>query len=395
MSSTNRTQIRYIEEANWGELPSSGAMQNVRDTGDSLTFGITSTQSNEIRSDRQVTDLILTGAEAGGDIEMEFSAGNADAFMESAMYNEWEDVLIEAATDIGCTAPHSIVSSTTDFVAAGLKEGMFFHCSGFSEINNGEGFISRVQTVSANEITIAETVPDIPEGQEITINASRLVNGIKEKSFSIERELQDVGKFFLFSGMVANQWTFNAAANSVITETFSFIGKNSEFGNATFSPETPLEAPSEPVMNAVTDVVKIYLGGTTSDIISRSLDFTVNNNVRGLEAISYLGSADLAEGDFVCTGSLEAYFQTGELYEKFLASEEISLELRFKRNGCWYYFTWPRVKISTDEVTVPGRNDDVMETIEWQALYDADAGFTMMISRMYDLTENSNPPWHP
>ena len=380
MSSTNRTQIRYIKETKWGELPVSGSMQDVRNTGDSLTFGLSTTQSNEIRSDRQITDLILTGAEAGGDIEMEFSAGNADDFMAAALYSNWVDIFLQDLTDIELVAPGKVKSTSTNFVDAGFKKGMRFL---IADMDNQEAFELKILDVSEHEIQVqGPELPNRAAGGPFAITSATLENGITETSFSVERELADVSKYFLFLGMVPNQWTMNVAANEVITETFTFVGKDSVLDDMPHSPEPVLPAPTEPVMNAVTDVAKITISGVTTEIIVRSLDFTVNNNVRGLEAVSYLGAADLAEGDFLCTGSLEAYFQSGELYQKFLNSEEVAIELEFSRNGIKYSFDWPRVKIASDEVTVPGRNDDVMENIEWQALYDSASGYTMKITRL-------------
>jgi len=397
MSSTNRTQLRYIEESAWGELPSSGAMQNVRNTGDSLGFSLSTTQSNEIRSDRQITDLITNGAEAAGDIEMEFSAGNADDFIASAMYNNWESA--EAVgTDIAITAgsPCLLQSTSTDFVAAGFKPGMMVSVWGFQNPGNAPdtGFFERVISVSANEMQISGTGEAESEGPEIHINASTIVNGITEKSFSIERELQDAQKFFLFTGMVANIWSFSATANEVLTETFTFVGKDSDFGDNTFSPEAPLEPPSEDVLNAVTDVATIKLDGAVADILIESLDFEVNNNVRGLPAISFLGSADLSEGDFVVSGSMNVYFDDGAMYQRFLDGAEFSLRMQFTRGGLTYFMDWPRCKISEDTVDVPGRNDDVMEAIGWQALYSADQGYTMRIDRLYGMEySGGTPPW--
>ena len=92
MASSNRTQIRYVAETTWGTTPSS-ALKNFRDTGDSLVFNISTVQSNEIRSDRQVTDLIQTGASPGGGLNWELIWGNGDDFFESALYNSWSSDL--------------------------------------------------------------------------------------------------------------------------------------------------------------------------------------------------------------------------------------------------------------------------------------------------------------
>jgi len=74
---TSRSQLFYLEETVWGITPAA-ALNAVRFTGESLNFSIENTQSNEIRSDRQITDLIQTDAEPGGDINFELSYGAFD-----------------------------------------------------------------------------------------------------------------------------------------------------------------------------------------------------------------------------------------------------------------------------------------------------------------------------
>ena len=65
MSDTNRVAIRIVEESTFGTTPSSPAFQELRVTSGNVGYTPTTVTSNEMRSDRQVTDLILVGAEAG------------------------------------------------------------------------------------------------------------------------------------------------------------------------------------------------------------------------------------------------------------------------------------------------------------------------------------------
>jgi hypothetical protein len=70
MSDSNRTQMFYAVESNYGVTPAS-ALTEMRFTNESLSYGIQSKSSDELRSDRQVTDLVLVGAEAGGSVSWE------------------------------------------------------------------------------------------------------------------------------------------------------------------------------------------------------------------------------------------------------------------------------------------------------------------------------------
>lgn len=68
------------------------ALKNLRITGTpNLGFVPATIVSNEIRPDRQVTDLIPVGAEAGGDTGFELSANVADDLLESALFSTWNN----------------------------------------------------------------------------------------------------------------------------------------------------------------------------------------------------------------------------------------------------------------------------------------------------------------
>ena len=77
ISDSARSQLYYLEETTWGVTPAS-AMKALRFTGETLNYDISTAQSKEIRSDRQITDLIRTDAEPGGNINFEMSYGALD-----------------------------------------------------------------------------------------------------------------------------------------------------------------------------------------------------------------------------------------------------------------------------------------------------------------------------
>lgn len=86
MSESNAVRISYRAEG------SSGPWQVLRRTGDSLTPSQSTTESAEVNSDRMVSDLILTGLEAAGGLEIEMSAGSFDDLIAAAMCSTWDEV---------------------------------------------------------------------------------------------------------------------------------------------------------------------------------------------------------------------------------------------------------------------------------------------------------------
>ena len=90
MSDSNRTQIGIIEETTFNTTPNNPAFQTLRTTGHpNFGYNPLTRVSNEIRSDRQIPDMIFVGSESGGDINFELSVQALDTILEGALFNDW------------------------------------------------------------------------------------------------------------------------------------------------------------------------------------------------------------------------------------------------------------------------------------------------------------------
>jgi len=157
------------------------------------------------------------------------------------------------------------------------------------------------------------------------------------------------------------------SANAIVTGSFNFTGKES--GSDTSSLGTSEEATNKDVMNAISNVAAIMVDGAPlTDVYIQSLDFTLNNNIRGLQAIGHLGNADIAEGTVELTGTMNTYFTNLTMFNKFINNDDMAISIRLEKDGDAYIFTFPRVKISSDTIVPPGLNQDVMENMNFQAL---------------------------
>lgn len=402
MSDANRSQLSYVAETTWGTTPGTATLQKLRFTDESLAFNIENIQSNEIRSDRQTTDLIQTGADCSGGISFELSYGALDDLLVGALWaTQWEGVAATATATITSGATGSnlefTLNSTNNTIIFGssvthqIVAGQWIELTG-SAADDGYHF---VKSVSTQTLTLMKT-PGITTGEVLdetdaaTIKGSRLRNGTTENSFSIERYHADKTQYFGFTGMVPNTLAMTAAANSIMTGTLDFIGKDATRG-ATSIGSTYSATTTADVMNAVSNVGQIMEGATTgatyafatiSGVFISELSFTLNNNVRGLAAIGTLGNADLGVGSVEVTGTLNTYFENGNLYDKYLAGTESAISFKVQdSSGNAYIFTFPRVKFQTDTVNVGGLNSDVMENMTWQAIRHATFGYTVEIDK--------------
>lgn len=82
--------LRYVQEAQFGQTPSNPEMKNLRHTSCSLILSKDSFQSQELRSDAQISDLRHGNRRASGDIGIELSFGEFDPFLAAAVRGEWK-----------------------------------------------------------------------------------------------------------------------------------------------------------------------------------------------------------------------------------------------------------------------------------------------------------------
>lgn len=115
MVDSSQTRLAYIAESAWGTTPATPTFQELRYTGENLNPNIENVVSNEIRSDRNVTDLIQVGAGAGGSIDFELTYGTLDDLLESLMYSAWAtNTLKNGVTEQSLTFEKTFEAGATD-----------------------------------------------------------------------------------------------------------------------------------------------------------------------------------------------------------------------------------------------------------------------------------------
>jgi hypothetical protein len=91
LQSTNRVKLSKVREATFGVTPTSPVFKTIRETSSGLNANPKTVITNEIRSDRQVTDLILVGQDAGGDVGGELAFAVSDDDLEEALQGTWSN----------------------------------------------------------------------------------------------------------------------------------------------------------------------------------------------------------------------------------------------------------------------------------------------------------------
>jgi len=208
--------------------------------------------------------------------------------------------------------------------------------------------------------------------------------GTTDRSFTIEEEFADIGKFINFKGMRANSLDLNISFGEIITGSITFAGNgyatpaSSAVGAGTLNAATTSET-----MTASSDVGTIKFDGVLTGICIKTLNLSINNNLRSIDCIGRETAKDQVKGKSSITGSMEMYLKADsfDIYEKMINNDAIEIEYVVDDGVNSYTFLIPNAKLSGDAPRPEGLDSDVMLTANFTALYDATESTNLKITR--------------
>jgi len=214
--STNRSKTAYVLESTFGTTPATPAFQELRVTSNGLEYKPTRTTSAEIRSDRQVSDQILTKFDASGTIGLELSFQTFDDFLQAVLQGTWVNQPQQSVTAL---------TTTTATVAAGttFKAQMLALTSGFAvSANNGLFVVSSSGSTSvvfpASSFTAEASPPAAAALRVVGFQGASgdivaVTNGLNSTSLDFTTLGLSVGEYVLIGGDAAATQFATAADN--------------------------------------------------------------------------------------------------------------------------------------------------------------------------------------
>jgi hypothetical protein len=245
-------------------------------------------------------------------------------------------------------------------------------------------------SVTDDTIVVDRAVPVLAAGTPITIKGSMLRNPgssaeITPQSASIETGFQDVNQYFLVDGLRCGGVEMEVSAGSIITGQSTLMGRETK----RFSTEqlagasyTVLEAPATEVVSATANVGSLSVNGVEQATAISSIQFSIEGNLRNQQAVGSKFPVGIAAGRLNLTGTIEAYFADGEMYDRFINHETVSLSFPIiDQDKNTYYFTIPAFKVTSDPIAPGGLDQDVMESMEFSAFRDPATACMIQIDR--------------
>ena len=202
--------------------------------------------------------------------------------------------------------------------------------------------------------------------------------GTTRRSYTVERHHQDIGKYLRSTGCNFNSMSLSVAPNSMVTGSFSVVGKDFTIAStaitgATYGTETTT-APFDSFTGSITE------GGSSIAVVT-AIELSLDN---GMESMYVVGSDSTLQpsiGKSSVSGSITAYFENSTLIDKFI--NETSSSLTFVLTdlaGNSYTFNLPNVKYNSGNPEVGGAGA-VTVSLDFVALYNSSDASQIKITR--------------
>lgn len=269
-----------------------------------------------------------------------------------------------AATTTGISS--AAVNFLTD---VNLAVGQWIRIAGFA--NAGNNGVFRITAIAAGAVTLANYSGTAEAaGPSVTLTARRIRNGTTAKSFGAEERFTDINRYHVMNGLMVNTMTLALESQSIVTGTFSMMGKEDVPGSVTkLGSVTP--AGNSQSYNATANVGAIIEGGAPLSTAIRTINLSISNNLRAKQAVANRSPVNMGMGFVDVTGSLNAYFEDDTLYQKFISHAASSLSFRLTdASGNVMIFTLPNLYFTSGTTTAGGGNDDMMVPLEFTAVRD-------------------------
>lgn len=374
MSSSNLVRLTFIEEATIGETPVAGDFSTVRFTSESLSGTPTTTQSQQIRSDRMSSGQITTGLEVSGDVNFELAKDPAfEKILESAMLNSWDTQGIQAV-DLEIDASAKTISRASGDFNATLDVGDFISLSGFSNsVNNVQAQVVAINSALEIKVVFNESagavVNEVGVGTSYK-RADRLSIGAVKKSFSVEKAFLDLSnKAIIYRGQMANTLSLNVTYGEIINGTVGFNGTGYEPVDAAIefitNGRTIEPASTSNALNGSIDMPFVNSSATgvldEATFCIQSAAINLNNNFQPETCIGLAAPKDYSAGEASIEISLSAYLADAnwDFLAKKLSQEPFALGFMVKNAGGFYGFYLPAVQTSFSDPSSGGANQQI------------------------------------
>lgn len=377
-------QLRYKVESAYGTAPGATGAQLLRRAESTIDLSKDTYQSNEIRSDYQVSDFRHGVRRVGGNIKGELSPGTYEDFIAAALRRDFAAVSAMTSLSITITGTgptYTVARGSGSWLTAGVKVGHVgrLTAGSFNAANLNKNLL--VTAVTALDLTVMPLngVALVAEGPiasaTFTLPGKQSYvpsTGHTDKSFSIEHYYADITKSELFTGCKIGSVGIDLPPTGMASIDFGIAGQDVTTAGAEYY-TTPTAMTSSGIVAAVNGLLLV---GGTAVAICTGLNIKLNGNLSGDPVVGSNVIPAQFQGRVLVDGQFSAYFQDATLRDNFLNEDEISLIAVLTTNedadADFIGITLPRIKLGG-----AGKSDGekgIIQTLPFTALLNTAGG---------------------
>lgn len=349
----------------------SNGFKTARFTSEKYSGTPETTESQQIRTDRQSSGQVVTGLTVGGGHSIELAKELAiEDFLESAMFNPWTQSAIKNRNFSIDNTLRQITSSTGSFIADGLVVGDIIVLSNFVDVGNNVPVMVTAVTALVIDyagptgmVTCAIEPASYQRGDKLSI-------GITKKSLTVEKTFLDLTtKALIYRGLLVSALELNVEYGSLISGSFDTSGNDyvnadaaSEF--ASFNEYIDAPATTNSLNGSVdmpfitTNVTGTYVQDT---FCIQSLKLALSNNLTTQTCIGRSAPQDYNPGTAAIKADISSYLKDAnwDLLTKKLTQAAFALGFMVNNVDGWYGFFMPAIQVSFEDPASGGQNQDI------------------------------------
>ena len=351
--------VSYKKETTFGVLPAAAGAQTIRRVSSSFNLAKETYQSEEIRTDYQITDFRHGVRSVEGNVSGELSAGAYADFLASALARNWTaatPTTLDSTTIASVGGTYTITRTTGSYLTDGVRVGNVIRLTGFATANNNKNLlvialtatVATVIALNGNTLT-PETVAS--GGAYVVTGKSTYAptTGHTDDSYSFESWYSDIGQSEVYVGNKVNTVGIALPATGLTTVEIGFMGQDLKQRGATQYFTSPTAQGNNGIFAAVNGA--LIVNGSPVALVT-SANININRNMTSEAVVGSNIKPEIYEGRIVVEGDFSTLFQDGVFANYFDTEAEISLVIALTANSSanseFMSFTLPRLKLSTD-----------------------------------------------
>lgn len=219
----------------------------------------------------------------------------------------------------------------------------------------------------------------------ISTQSDDLPNEKTKVFFAFQKKLEAESgfQFMRFYDCQIGMLSLDIQSNALATMSMSVIGLNSANDTSELAGASHVLYDLDDQMDTNSALLEFKeLNDTTIDVTAQNLTLTIDNQMRGQQAVGSFYNAGNASGRIKATMSANVYFRNQDLFDRFIANTGIKIALTLSDSaGNYYKFAMDNVKVTSYDVNAGGADQDLMATLEFQAFPDSGNQKTITVTR--------------